>query len=76
MQAAGQLAQLGQRVLELERGAAQQRQRRVGLAEALLEHPQLHGERDEPLLRAVVQVALQPPALGHARLEDAHARWR
>ena len=64
MQAAGQLAQLGERLLELVRGAAQQRHRRVRVAEALLEHPQLHGERDEPLLRAVVEVALQPPALG------------
>ena len=74
VQPAGELAQLGQRLLELVRGAAQQRHRGVGVAELLLEHPQLDGERDQPLLRAVVQVALQPPALGHARLEDAHPR--
>ena len=67
MQAARQLAQLGERLLELVGGAAQQRDRRVRVAEALLEHAQLHRERDEPLLRAVVEVALQAPALGHAR---------
>ena len=31
-------------------------------------------ERDEPLLGAVVQVALQPPALLQARLDDPRAR--
>ena len=31
-------------------------------------------ERDEPLLGAVVQVALQPPALGSAGLDDPRAR--
>ena len=35
------------------------------------DQPQLHGERDEPLLRAVVQVALQPPPLGVAGGDDA-----
>ena len=32
------------------------------------------GERDEPLLRAVVQVALEPPALGVAGRDDPLAR--
>ena len=36
--------------------------------------PQHQRERHEPLLRAVVQVALQPPALGVARRDDAGAR--
>ena len=31
-------------------------------------------ERDEPLLRAVVEVALEPPPLGVARLDDARPR--
>ena len=31
-------------------------------------------ERDQPRLRAVVQVALEPAALGVARLDDAGAR--
>ena len=34
------------------------------------EHPQLQRERDEPLLRAVVQVALEPAALGVAGRDD------
>ena len=33
-------------------------------------------ERDQPLLRAVVQVALEAPALGVADLDDARARRR
>ena len=36
--------------------------------------PDLQTERHESLLRAVVQVALQPAALLVARLHDAHAR--
>ena len=38
--------------------------------------PQLERERHEPLLGAVVQVALQSPALGVAGLDDARARAR
>ena len=39
------------------------------------EEPQLQRDRDEPLLRAVVQVALEPPALGVAgRRRCARAR--
>src|SRR5262249_13803463 len=37
------------------------------------QHPQLEREADELLLRAVVQVALDPPARGVARLDDALA---
>ena len=33
-----------------------------------------HGDRDEPLLRAVVEVALDPPALGVGGGDDALAR--
>ena len=36
--------------------------------------PQLHRQRDEPLLRTVVEVALEPPALGVAGLDDPRAR--
>ena len=36
----------------------------------LLEEPELHGERDELLLGAVVDVALQPPALLVLRSDD------
>ncbi len=37
-------------------------------------HPQLQSERDEALLRPVVQVALDPPALPVGRRDDARAR--
>jgi len=38
-----------------------------------VDHPQLWGEGDEPLLRAVVEVALEPLPLGVARRDDAGA---
>ena len=38
------------------------------------DHAQVERQRDEPLLRAVVQVALEPPALGIADLDDPRAR--
>ena len=44
------------------------------LVEPRLGEPERQRERDEPLLRAVVQVALEPPALGVARLDDARTR--
>ena len=40
----------------------------------VLQQPQLERERDEPLLGAVVEVALEPPALGVARRDDPLAR--
>ena len=49
------------------------RQRRVG-ADAALDHPQLERDGDEPLLRAVVEVALQPPPFRVAGGDDALAR--
>ena len=47
--------------------------RRV-VADAALEEAQLEREGDEALLGAVVEVALQAPALGVARRDDALAR--
>ena len=47
---------------------------RVAVDRALLGHTQVQGERDEPLLRAVVKVALEAPALGVRRSDDARAR--
>jgi hypothetical protein len=44
------------------------------LAEGFLGDSQVHREGDEPLLRAVVQVALESSALGHACFDDACAR--
>ena len=43
-------------------------------SDALLGHAQVQRERHEPLLRAVVQVALDPPPLGVRRGDDARAR--
>jgi hypothetical protein len=47
----------------------------VGVAAraALLGHPQRERQRHEPLLRAVVEVALDAAALGVGRLDDARA---
>ena len=42
--------------------------------ELALRQPQRERERDEPLLRAVVQVPLEPPPLGVAGLDEPHAR--
>ena len=70
MDAARELAQLLQRVRQLLARA-----REVGVVRMpARRQPQHQRERDEPLLRAVVQVALQPPALGVARGDDARAR--
>ena len=41
---------------------------------ACLREPEGERERDEPLLRAVVEVPLEPPPLGVARLDEPHAR--
>ena len=60
------------------RSSASASSRRV--APAILSLPsrergsQRERQPDEPLLRAVVEVALEPPALGVARLDDAGAR--
>ena len=74
MQARRELAQLLQRrrQLLLRRG---EQARLVGVGrEVHGEEPELDRERDEPLLGAVVQVALEPPALGVAGADDARAR--
>ena len=70
--AAGELAQLLQRVGELLAGPLEVGV--VGMAAG--GQPQHQRQRDEPLLRAVVEVALQPPPLGVARRDDAGARRR
>ena len=56
-------------------GAGQQRICLVGLlAQLRLGEPERERERDEPLLRAVVEVALQPAALLVRGLDDPRAR--
>ena len=75
MDAAGQLAQLLERVGELLLRGAEQALRRGGvLVQAALREAERQGEGDEPLLGAVVQVALEPPALGRAGLHQPRAR--
>ena len=76
MQAAVWLAQLLHREVELGPGAVPEQRAggvRVG-GQVALDHAELDRERDEPLLRAVVEVALQAPALVDPRLEDPPAR--
>jgi hypothetical protein len=46
---------------------------RLAAVELLGDQPELQRQRDEPLLRAVVQVALDAPALGQPGLEQAPA---
>ena len=73
--AARQLAQLVERARELGLRLDEQAEDVVGAAlERALGEPQLQRERDEALLGAVVEVALQPAALGVAGLDDARAR--
>ena len=75
MDPARELAQLLERLRELVAGGRHEllRQRRVGV-DAALDHPQLERDGDEPLLCAVVEVALQPPPFGVAGGDDALAR--
>jgi hypothetical protein len=47
----------------------------VGVHEAV-DDPQADRQRDQPLLRTVVEVALEPPALPVARRDDAGPRRR
>ena len=54
--------------------AVEQRRELLVRSTRLRARPQQQGERDEPRLRAVVQVALEPPALGVAGLDEPRAR--
>ena len=72
MDAAGELAQLVERELQL--GAAGLERGHRGRRGGRGRDPERERERDEPLLRAVVQVALDPAARLVGRLDDAHAR--
>ena len=71
MEAARELPQLPERLGELVACARDHRlgRRRVA-ADVGLDQPELHGQRDQPLLSAVVQVALEPPPLGVAGRHD------
>ena len=73
--ATGQLAKLVEalRELVLRRGQGLAGGRWI-LLERHADQGQVEREGDQPLLRAVVQVALEPPALDVPRLDDARAR--
>ncbi len=74
VQAARQLPQLGERRRELLRRPGHRRMRgRGALVDQAVGDAQADRERDEPLLGAVVEVALQAPALGVARDDNARA---
>ena len=64
MDAAGEVAQLADRALGLVAGLVDEVERVVAALDALARHAQVQRDGHEPLLRAVVQVALQAPALG------------
>ena len=71
MDAAGQLAQLGQRLLRLLAGRLDQRlQLGIGPGHPAARHAERQRQRDQPLLRPVVQVALEPAAFGVPGLHD------
>ena len=73
--AARELAQLRERVRELLPGSGEDLVGAVGVVpQPRLREPQRERERDEPLLRAVVQVPLEPAALVVAGLDDPRAR--
>ena len=77
VQATGELAQLLHREVELPPGAGDELLRPVGVARrAGLEHAELDREGDEPLLRAVVEVALEAPALVQSRPRGCAAATR
>ena len=74
MDAAGEVAQLADRALGLVAGLADELERVLAAVQPLARDPQVQGDGHEPLLRAVVQVALQPPALAVGGGDDARLR--
>ena len=72
--ALGELAQLAQRVGERGARLGEQRLRRRVALDPRVREPERHRDRHEPLLRAVVQIALDPPPLDLRCLDDAGAR--
>ena len=68
--AADQLPQLGQGLLRLLVRAAPPDRRRRSVGQVEPGQAELHGQRDQPLLGAVVQVAFDAPALGLERVDQ------
>ena len=74
VEAASQLAQLVERERELVAGAGEEVTSGRGVAVELAQcDAKGQCQRDDPLLRAVVEVALEPPPLDVARADDARA---
>ena len=72
--AARELAQLGEARLQLDHRAVEQRRGLLGVRiHAPARVAEQQGEADQPRLGAVVQVALQAPALGVAGLHEPRA---
>src|SRR5262249_25601496 len=72
MDAARQLAQLLDRLLEaFDRSREHLLYFRAGVREPLLRDPEIERDRDEPLLRTVVEVPLDPEPLRVGRGNDA-----
>ena len=77
MQPACEIAQLLERPLQLGRGLDEQLACLLrGVRQLGQRDPKLDGERDQPLLGAVVQVALEPPASLVGGTDDPCARRR
>ncbi len=74
MDAAREIAQLAQRLAGARPRVRQQLGRRLRFArELLLGHAEAHAERDEPRLRAVVEVTLDPAQLGLLHVDRSGA---
>ena len=74
MDAVCELAQFVDRQDHLRAGGLEPRRARlVGVTRALRGDPELDRERGEPLLRAVVQVVLEPASLGVGRVDEPRA---
>ena len=74
MDAACELSELFERGCKLLARAVENRARCLGVGQLRLREPQAEGERDEPLLGAVVEVPLQPPPLVIAGLHHPGPR--
>ena len=70
MKAAGDLAQLGERVRDLAASPVDAGPDFRIVAQPRTEHAEIEGERDQPLLRTVVEVALEQLPLSLCRLDD------
>ena len=76
MDPAGEVAQLAQRVLGAEPRLGEQLAGALWIVgQLLLRHAEAHPERDQPRLRAVVQVALDPAQLGVLGVRPPRPVW-